>query len=45
MHKPESVQKNKTNKILCDFEIQADNLIRPEDQNYCLWTRRRELII
>ena len=27
MYKPESIQKNKTHKILCDFEIETDSPI------------------
>ena len=33
MHNPESVQENDTHKILWDFEIQSDHLIRPIDIN------------
>ena len=30
MYKPKSIRKKETHKIICDFEIQTDPLIGPE---------------
>ena len=45
MHKPESVQEDKTDKILCDFEIQADHLIAVRKPDLVLNNKKKEFVI
>ena len=44
MHKPESVLKNETHKILRDFEIQTDHLIPARRPDLVLINKKRELL-
>ena len=44
MHKPESILKNKAQKMLSDFEIQMDDLI-PARSSLLIINKKRELAI
>ena len=41
MHNPESVQKNETNKILWDFEIQTDHLISARQPDLWIFYKKK----
>ena len=43
MHNPESVLENGTNKILCDFEIQMDNLISASVPDWVIVNKKENL--
>ena len=43
MHKPKSVQEDKTHKILCDFEIQADHFIAVRKPDFVLINKKKRI--
>ena len=43
MHNPESIQENKTHKLLCDFEIQMDHLISARQPHIVIVNKKKRI--